>query len=76
MQAPRPLEISVKQNVKLPLITLTLITLGLIALITLIALSGDIVDIIILMVLASVFLAPITYFFVEEIKRFKLTREL
>ena len=74
MQAPRPMEISGKQKAKLlPLITLTLITTGLIALITLIGLSGDIDDIIILLVLASVFLVPIAYFFVKEIKRFKLT---
>ena len=73
MQAPRPLEISEKQKSKLPLITLTMITTGLIALVTLIGLSGDIGDLIILLVLASVFLVPIAYFFVKEIKRFKLT---
>ncbi|MHA1405897.1 MAG: hypothetical protein ACTSSG_00760 [Candidatus Heimdallarchaeaceae archaeon] len=73
MQAPRPMEISGKQKAKLlPLITLSLITIGLIALVTLIGLSGDIDDIIILLVLASVFLVPIAYFFVKEIKRFKL----
>ena len=73
MQAPRPKEISGKLKAKLPLITLTMITIGIIALVTLIGLSTDIGNVIILLVLASVFLAPIAYFFVKEIKRFKLT---
>jgi len=73
MQAPRPQEISGKQKAKLPLITLTMITIGLISLVTLIGLSADIDEVIILLVLASVFLVPIVYFFVKEIKRFKLT---
>ena len=67
------IEISGKLKAKLPLITLTMITIGLISLITLIGLSTDIGNVIILLVLASVFLVPIAYFFVMEIKRFKLT---
>jgi len=72
MKAPRPREISGKHNPKLTLITLALITIGLITLITIIGLPADFDEIIILFVLGGLFLLPIAYFFVMEIKRVKL----
>lgn len=72
MKAPRPREISGKHNAKPALITLTLITIGLIALITIIGLPADFDEIIILIVLGGLFLLPIAYIFVLEIKRVKL----
>jgi hypothetical protein len=68
MQAPRPREISEKTKAKLPLITLALITIGIIALITLIGLPADIDEIIILLILGGIFLVPIAYFIVLEMK--------
>ena len=72
MNAPRPREISGKLNAKLRLITLALIAIALIALITILGLPADIDEIIILLVLGGLFLVPIAYFFVLEIKRAKL----
>jgi len=72
MQAPRPQEISGKRNAKLTLITLALITIALISLITIIGLPADIDEIIILLVLGGLFLVPIAYFIVKEIKGVKL----
>jgi len=72
MNAPRPREISGKLNAKLRLITLALIAIALIALITILGLPADIDEIIILLVLGGLFLVPVAYFFVLEIKRAKL----
>ncbi len=72
MKAPRPREISGKHNAKLTLITLALITIGLISLITIIGLPADFDEIITLIILGGIFLVPIAYFFVWEIKRVKL----
>ena len=71
MKAPRPREISGKHNAKQTLITLTLITIALITLITIIGLPADLDEIIILLVLGGLFLLPIAYFFVLEIKGVK-----
>ncbi|MHA1461151.1 MAG: hypothetical protein ACTSO8_06675 [Promethearchaeota archaeon] len=68
MKAPRPQEISGKRNTKQTLITLTLIAIGLITLITLIGLPADIDEIITLIILGGIFLVPIAYFVVWEIK--------
>ena len=62
MNAPRPREISGKLDTKLRLL----------ALITILGLPADIDEIIILLVLGGLFLVPIAYFFVLEIKRAKL----
>jgi len=72
MKAPRPREISGKHNAKQNLITIALIAIALITLITLIGLPADLDEIIILLVLGGLFLVPIGYFFVMEIKRAKL----
>ena len=72
MKAPRPREISGKRDNKQTLITLALVAIALITLITLIGLPADLDEIIILIVLGGLFLLPIAYFFVLEIKHFKL----
>jgi len=72
MKAPRPQEISRKRDNKQTLITLALVAIALITLITLIGLPADLDEIIILIVLGGLFLLPIAYFFVLEIKHFKL----
>ncbi len=72
MKAPRPREISGKHNAKQTLITLALIAIALITLITLIGLPADIDEKIILLFLGGLFLVPIAYIFVMEIKRVKL----
>jgi len=68
MKAPRPQEISGKRNTKQTLITLILVAIGLITLITLIGLPADIDEIITLIILGGIFLVPIAYFVVWEIK--------
>jgi hypothetical protein len=68
MKAPRPREVSGKYNAKQTLITLALVTIGLITLITLIGLPADLDEIITLIILGGIFLVPIAYFFVWEIK--------
>ena len=72
MKAPRPREISGKHNAKQTLITLTLIAIALITLITTIGLPADLDEIIILFVLGGLFLLPIAYISVLEIKGAKL----
>ena len=72
MKAPRPREISGKRNAKLTLITLALITIALITLITILSLPADIDEKIILFFLGGLFLVPIAYISVLEIKGAKL----
>jgi hypothetical protein len=72
MKAPRPQEISGKRDNKQTLITLALVAIALITLITLIGLPADLDEIIILIVLGGLFLLPVAYIFVKEIKRAKL----
>jgi hypothetical protein len=76
MKAPRPKEISGKRDVKQTQITLALIAIALITLITLIGLPADFDEIIILIILGGLFLVPIAYFFVSEIKGIKLEERL
>jgi hypothetical protein len=72
MKAPRPQEISGKPNTKQTLITLASVAIGLITLIKLIGLPAEIDEIITLIILGCIFLVPIAYYFVWEIKRAKL----
>jgi hypothetical protein len=72
MKAPRPQEISEKRDIKQTLITLTLIAIALITLIILIGLPADLDEIIVLIVLGGLFLLPIAYIFIKEIKGVKL----
>ena len=74
MKAPRPREISGKSNTKHTLITLVLVAIGLITLMTTIGLPASMMSKITLIILGGIFLVPITYFFVMEIKRAKLEK--
>jgi hypothetical protein len=72
MKAPRPQEISGKRDSKQTLITLALVAIGLILVMTFIGLPADIDEIITLIILGGIFLIPVTYIFVLELKRGKL----
>ena len=72
MKAPRPLEVSGEHDAKLSFITLGLIAIGLITLITLIGLPADLDEILILIVLGGLFLVPIVYISLLELKGAKL----